>query len=83
MGRYEQAIQALIEAMPDTDPFAGPVRHLSAKLELSNAEAHALTMELVEKNLIRPAAAGSGNFGEALCVSRTKYVWERCRLNDV
>jgi hypothetical protein len=55
MGRYEQAIQALIEAMPDTDPFAGPVRHLSAKLELSNAEAHALTMELVEKNLIRTA----------------------------
>jgi hypothetical protein len=33
--REERAVQALIEAVPDTDPFCGPAYHMARKLELS------------------------------------------------
>jgi hypothetical protein len=74
----EKAVQALIEAMPDTDPFAGPVQHLAIRLELSNSEAHALTLELVSKQLIGTVrATPTTHFGKAVVGSRAKYVWQR------
>ncbi|HLX41960.1 MAG TPA: hypothetical protein VKR43_00930 [Bryobacteraceae bacterium] len=76
--RDEKAVQALVEAMPDTDPFGGPVQYLAAKLELSNSEAHALTLELITKQLICTArATPTTHFGKAVVASRAKYVWRR------
>ena len=74
----EKAIDALIEAGSNSDPFTRPVQYMASKLGLTIDEARTLTGRLLSERLIHTVIAEpANNIVQKWRIVLVRYVWER------